>query len=264
VKALRCWTTGLLLILCCTAAPAQSRSLQMIAPDIPPHFDSEGKGRIADVVRAVLDRCGHNARFAIVPFGRHWKDYPSTPHYDGLATAEADQEFPGYSTKPFMRLQDGATVLSDRNLESIVSAEELAGSNVVAFPAADKILGIEALVPRFKSFTMRADRFDQIRLLLSSRADAVMADGLITANFIRLFRERSAAGQEPALDTGRRVLFRRIFQPGPQRLYFRDLVVAADFDRCFEELRADGTVERLAKPYVDRYRDILGDQYPSF
>ncbi|MPZ35407.1 MAG: ABC transporter substrate-binding protein [Rhodospirillales bacterium] len=244
-------------------ARAEAREVHMIAPEIPPHFDKSGHGRIADVVRAALERCGHRVRFTVVPFGRHWKDYADQTSFDGLATAEADQTFPGYSTKPFMRLQDGATVRGAGGLEAIASVDQLKGMRVLAFPAADKILGIEALVPQFKSFGMRADRFDQLRPLFADRADAVLADGLITANFIMVLRDRARAGLEPSIDPTSRVVFRKIFASGPQRLYFRDAVIAADFDRCVGELRTSGELVRIAKPYVDQFRDILGDQYPD-
>jgi hypothetical protein len=242
---------------------SEARDLHLIAPEIPPHFDANGRGRVADVVRAALDRCGHRVRFTIVPFGRHWKDYVDQPSFDGLATAEADQTFPGHSTKPFIRLQDGATVLGESGLAAVTSVDQLKGMRVVAFPAADKILGIQALVPQFKSFGMRADRFDQLRPLFADRADAVLADGLITARFITMLRKRAAAGQEPNIDPASRVVFRKIFASGPQRLYFRDATIASNFDRCVAELRASGALQRLAKPYVDRFRDILGDQYPD-
>jgi len=255
--------TGILAVvfLAGAAAAGHARELHMIAPEIPPHFDKAGNGRIADVVRAALGRCGHQVRFTIVPFGRHWKDYADSPgSFDGMATAEADQTFPGHSTKPFMHLQDGATVTPA--LAAVSSVPDLKGLRVVAFPAADKILGIEAAVPTFKSFSMRSDRFDQLRPLLAGRADAILADGLITAHFIAVLRGRAAGGNEPSIDTATRVVFRKIFEAGPQRLYFRDPAVAAGFDRCVDELRASGELVRIAKPYVDRFRDILGDQYP--
>lgn len=245
------------------AHDAVAIDLRMVAPDIPPHFDREGRGRIGDVVRAALERCGHTVRFTMVPFGRHWKDYADNSAFDGLATAEADQTFPGHSTKPFIHLQDGATVVAGQGLDQITSVDQLKGKRVVAFPAADEILGIEAAVPHLKSFSMRADRFDQIRPLFADRADAILADGLITAHFIDFLREKAQAGSEPDIDPTRPVIFRKIFAAGPQRLYFRAAAIAADFDRCIWELRASGEVNRITKPYVDRYRKILGNQYPD-
>lgn len=242
---------------------ASAVDLEMIAPNIPPHFDEAGNGRIGDVIKATLKACGHEVSFTMVPFGRHWKDYADDEGFDGLATAEADQTFPGFTTRPFIDLQDGATVLIGSGLERVMTVEELYGRRIVAFPNADKILGIEASVPKFKSFKMRANRFDQIRPLLAGRADAILADGLITANFIELLGKSAEAGQEPDVDATRPVVFRRIFSAGPQRLYFRGESIARDFDRCFRVLLESGEVERITKPYVDRFRGVLGDQYPN-
>ena len=233
----------------------------MVAPNIPPHFDDAGKGRIGDVINAVLTQCGHQVRFTMVPFGRHWRDY-KLGTYDGLATAEADQSFPGFSTKPFIHLQDGATVIDGGGLENITTVEQLAGKRIVAFPNAQKILGIEHMVSKFADIRNRSDRFDQVRPLLAKRADAVLADGLITAHFLNILRDRAKKGKEPDINTGLPVKFRRIFAKGPQRLYFRDKAVTDDFDRCHADLEKKGVLDGLAKPYVDLYRNILGSQYP--
>lgn len=244
------------------ARAADARDVHMIAPDIPPHFDRAGKGRIADIINAVMEKCGHAVRFSIVPFGRHWKDYADDARFDGLATAEADQSFPGFTTKAFIHLQDGATVVVGRGLQSITNPGQLAGKRIVAFPQADRILGIEALVPTFKSFNMLAERFDQLRPLFANRADAILADGLITAHFITVLRQRAAAGEEPDIDPSLQVTFRKLFAAGPQRLYFRDQSLANDFDRCAKELRGQGSLRAISIRYIDRYRGILGDQYP--
>ena len=245
------------------AIPAvDAKELHLIAPNIPPHFDDHGNGRIGDIIRAALERCGHTVRFTVVPFGRHWNDYKANEMYDGRATAEADQTFPGFTTNPFIHLQDGATVVDGAGFEGVMKVEQLAGARIVAFPNAHEILGIKHLITKFKSFKQRAKRFDQIRPLLAGRADAILADGLITAHFMLKLRDRAAAGQEPDIDATRPVKFRRIFSKGPQRLYFRSEAVAQDFDRCSEELIASGEADRIAKPYVDLYREILGGQYP--
>jgi len=68
-----------------------------------------------------------------VPFGRHWADY-SEMNYGGLATAEADQVFPGYLTKTFIHLQDGATVLVGSGLESATSIKGFSHKCIISFP----------------------------------------------------------------------------------------------------------------------------------
>ena len=243
---------------------ANAKDIQMVAPIIPPHFDEQGKGRIGDVIKATLARCGHNVSFTMVPFGRHWKEYQDTSNIDGLATAEADQTFPGFSTLPFMHLQDGATVMATKGLQGIKTVAELQGRRVVAFPDARKILGIEGNIAKFASYAERSNRFDQLRPLFADRVDAVLADGLITAHFIGVLKDNAGAGKEPEIDLSRQPLFRKIFGEGPQRLYFRDESIANGFDRCFKQLLSKGDVERLVGPYMDKYRSVVGDQYPSY
>lgn len=243
------------------SGPGYGKNITMVAPVIPPHFYNEGSGRIGDIITAVMKRCGHSVKFRMVPFGRHWADYKEQK-IDALATAEADQKFPGYSTKPFIHLQDGATVLVGSGLENVIAVESFAGKKIISFPAAQKILGIEHLVPTFASFKNQAKRFDQVRPLLAGRADAIFADGLITAYFLDQLRERGKSGLEPDIDTSIDTRFRRIFAKGPQRLYFRDKALADDFDRCHLEVEATGELDRIARPYVERYRAVVGDQYP--
>ena len=98
--------------------------------------------------------------------------------------------------------------------------------------------------------------------MLAGRADAIFDVGLITAYFLQLVRKRSEAGQEPDLDTTIKTRFRRIFAKEPQRLYFRDKAISDDFDRYHRELEATRELDSIAKPYVDRYRSIVGGQYP--
>ncbi len=53
-----------------SASTARAAELQIIAPNIPPHFDKQGNGRIGDVI-AAMKACGHTVSFTMVPFGRH-------------------------------------------------------------------------------------------------------------------------------------------------------------------------------------------------
>lgn len=66
----------------------------------------------------------------------------------------------------------------------------------------------------------------------------------------------------PNVDAGQRLLFRRVFAKGPQQLYFRDARVARNFGRCLESLEKNGALDKVAKPYVDMYSDIVLNQHP--
>lgn len=218
------------------AVAAQAKELRMVAPIIPPHFDDQGAGRIGDVIKATLARCHYEVQYTMVPFGRHWQEYKDSASFDGLATAEADQAFPGFSTRPFMHLQDGATVMARRGLQGIKSVNELGGRNVVAFPNARQILGIEGEVANFASYGERSNRYDQIRPLFADRVDAILADGLITAHFIGVLTDSARAGSEPEIDPSLQFVFRKdisggaatpVFSGSDCRQQFRPLLQGA-------------------------------------
>lgn len=257
--AVEAWLTGAFLAI---AVSASAADLRFIAPDIPPHFEPGETGRIGEPLTLALARCGHVVRIELVPFGRHWKTYAEDERYDALATAEADQRFPGFSTEPFMHLQDGATVLAQGGMAEIGNVADLAGKRVIAFPDARAILGLDPLVPRFAYYLELGDRHDQLRPLFAGRIDAVLADGLITARFINGMRVDVQREKAVGIDPTIQVRFRRLFAPGPQRLYFRAEAMARDFDRCWKALVTTGEAARIAEKYIQPYRSILADQYP--
>ena len=243
---------------------ASSKALEIVVPYLPPQFLQDGSGRAGDVVQATLNRCGHAVRFTSVPFGRHWRRYRNEPTFDGLGTAEGDQTFPGFSTKPFIRFQDGATTLKGSGFDAFTNVQQFHGSRIGTFIDAEKILGIEDSVPKFSAFQQRTNRFDLIRPLFAGRIDAIFGDGLITEYFIELLKNNSQAGIEIDIYDGKMSSFRKIFNPVSQRLYFRDEAIADDFDRCYQILLDSGEIEQITNPYVDQFRHQLGDQYPNF
>jgi len=53
--------------------PGQAKEIAMIAPIIFPHFDDRGRGRIGDVISAVMKHCGHSVTFND-PLPLNWSD----------------------------------------------------------------------------------------------------------------------------------------------------------------------------------------------
>ena len=243
---------------------ASSKALEIVVPYLPPQFLHDGSGRAGDVVQATLKSCGHAVRFTSVPYGRHWQRYRNEPKFDGLGTAEGDHTFPGFSTKPFIRFQDGATTLKGSGFDTFTNVQQFHGSRIGTFIDAERILGIDVSVPKFSAFQQRTNRFDLIRPLFAGRIDAIFGDGLITEYFIELLKEKSQSGIEIDIYDGKMSSFRKIFNPVPQILYFRDEAISDDFDRCYQKLLDSGEIERITKPYVDQYRHQLRDQYPNF
>ncbi|MEE4376434.1 MAG: hypothetical protein V2J55_02835 [Candidatus Competibacteraceae bacterium] len=240
-----------------------AKEIHMIAPDIPPQIDENGRGRIGDVIKVTLLNCGHTVRFTIVPFGRHWREYIETSYYDGLAMADAQhQDIPGYATEPFHHLQYGAFVVADSDLNNLKTLEDLQNKRVLASRSVSTLPSITGQVPKFSAFVKYHHDLEKIRLLMSGRTDAILGDGLIMADAFAQIQERIRSGQEPYVDPSVLVIFRKLFPSSPQRLYFRDQSIAKDFNRCYNDLLQQGLIDKIARPYVEEHHDVLNGQYP--
>lgn len=236
----------------------------MIGPNIPPQIDENGRGRIGDVIKASLLNCGHTVRFTIVPFGRHQQEYMENPAYDGLAIADTDrQDLPGYATVPFHHLQYGALVLANSDLNKIDAIEALHDKRVLVSLKADRLPGITEQVAKFSTFVEHHYNFDKIRLLLSGRTDAILGDGLVMADAFAQIRERTQLGQEPYIDPSVSIVFRKLFPRSPQQLYFRDQSITEAFNGCYKHLLQQGLIDKITRPYVEKHRAVLNDQYPN-
>ncbi|MCP5425245.1 MAG: ABC transporter substrate-binding protein [Gammaproteobacteria bacterium] len=243
---------------------AHAKEVHIIGPQFPPQIDETGEGRIGDIIRATLLKCGYGVRFTIVPFGRHWRDYRDHADYDGLAIVDEGQELPGTPTRVFQHLQNGVVVLSDASAPKIGSLDDLRGHHFVSFLSVNALPESFRPMAEYKYYSLYSDRFDALRLLLSGRMDAIVADGMVMAYSFERLQERVGYGQEPDIDPQATIVFHPILPPTPQRMYFRDRQVAEDFDRCYGELLEQGVIAKLLKPYQAAHRAILADQYPAF
>ncbi len=241
------------------SGPAQADELTVLAAELPPMMTAGGEGREADVIRAVLERCGHTASFVVEPFTRHWQSFRDGAG-DAVTTVPAGLDLPGSATRPYIQYQNGVSVLAERDLQ-IDSLDDLAGLSVIAFQGAEDILpGLAAAVPTFGSYREVADQIIQSRLLFAGRTDAVIGDGLLFA----AYNAELAEAGTTQFDAGQPVTFAAIFAPSDYMLQVRDPDLAAAFDACFADAEADGTIDEIHRRYVDRYRDVLGDQYLGY
>lgn len=180
-------------------------------------------------------------------------------------TVPAGLDLPGTATRPYIQYQNGVSVLAERDLQ-IDSLDDLAGLSVIAFQGAEDILpGLAAAVPTFGAYREVADQIIQSRLLFAGRTDAVIGDGLLFAAYnAELAASGTAQFDAGQFDAGQPVTFAAIFAPTDYALHVRDPALAAAFDSCFAEAEADGTLGEINRRYVDRYRDVLGDQYLGY
>lgn len=244
-------------------SPAAARPVTVLAPELPPMMTGDGTGREASIIAETLAACGHEARFKVVPFGRHWNDFRDGAQVDAVTTVPAGMEMPGARSAPYILYQNGASVLKSSGL-TVKSLADLAGKRVITFAGAPDVLpGLRAAIPSFGDFRERADQMVHSNLLFAGRVDAVLADGLIFAEYNRQLQDKAKAGGGLPFDPAQPVQFTAIFPPTPYSMVFRDESLRGDFDRCLAELKAAGRIDAIDKAAVARYSATVGDQYLS-
>ncbi|CAO3430636.1 ABC transporter substrate-binding protein [Azospirillum endophyticum] len=256
-----------LAVLLSAAAPAAARPVTVLAPELPPMMTAAGTGREASIIAETLAACGHEAHFKVVPFGRHWSEFrdgaPGGIPLDAVATVPEGMEMPGSRSVPYIRYQNGASVLKSSGL-TVRSLADLAGKRIITFSGAPDVLpGLRAAIPSFGDFRERADQMVHSNLLFAGRVDAVLADGLIFAEYNRQLQDKAKTGGGLPFDPAQPVQFTAIFPPTPYSMVFRDEALRADFDRCFAELKAKGRIDTIDRETVERYTATVGEQYLS-
>ncbi|PWC87288.1 ABC transporter substrate-binding protein [Azospirillum sp. TSH100] len=256
-----------------TAPPVAARPVTVLAPELPPMVSADGTGREATIIRETLAACGHEARFKVVPFGRHWNDYRDSVQagqgnggqgigqVDAVSTVPPGMEMPGARSAPYILYQNGASVLKGSGL-NVQSVSDLAGKRVITFSGAPDVLpGLRAAIPSFGDFRERADQMVHSNLLFAGRVDAVLADGLIFAEYNRQLQEKAKSAGGLPFDPAQPVQFTAIFPPTAYSMMFRDESLRADFDRCLAEMKAKGRIDAIDRDWVARYAATVGDRY---
>ncbi|WP_042696723.1 ABC transporter substrate-binding protein [Azospirillum sp. B506] len=258
--------TTLLAVPILTGAPAAARPVTVLAPELPPMMSADGTGREASIITETLAACGHETHLKVVPFGRHWNDFRDSAQgtgqgVDAVSTVPEGMALPGSRSAPYILYQNGASVLQSSGLK-VQSLADLAGKRVITFAGAPDVLpGLRAAIPSFGDFRERADQMVHSNLLFAGRVDAVLADGLIFAEYNRQLQEKAKSAGGLPFDPAQPVEFTAIFPPTAYSMVFRDESLRADFDRCFAELKAKGRVDAIDRDWVARYAATVGDRY---
>lgn len=239
---------------------AQADDFVILAGELPPMFNEYGDGREAEIIRAVMDRCGHNVRFKVQPFTRHWASYEQGDG-DGVATVPLGMDLPGAQTEPYIQYQNGVSYLAERAFD-VSDLSGLAGHSVLAFKDAQHILpGLMEATPTFASYKEITDQIGQSRQLFGHRVDMVIGDGMIFAAYNETLRSK---GNALKFDPHQAVIFDATFEPSDYALNFRDPTVADEFDACFREAQKIGLIGAINHKWVERYRETLGTHYLNY
>lgn len=239
---------------------AIAAEVEVLVGDLPPMVNQDGSGREAEIISATLEHCGHTAKFTIQPFTRHWQSFESGKG-DAVATVPVGMPTGGTQTAPYVAYQNGISFLKSSGLQ-VTALGDLDGTRIVAFEGASNIIpGLSGATGGFKSYREMADQETQSKLLYGKRVDGIVGDGMLFAEFARQLQEAGAAS---GVDASQPIEFRAIFEPTPYGMSFRDPAIAADFDRCFAELEAEGKIAEINSRWTDKYREALSDNYMSY
>ncbi len=251
--------TTLTIAMTLTAGAALSDGIHVIGAALPPMMMDGGKGREAEVIQATLERCGHSVVWELQPFTRHWASF-NKGQGDAVTTVPMGMPMQGDTTQPYIQYQNGVSFLATHS--AVTSLEGLSGMSVVTFQGASSILpGLSDVQDSFGSYREITDQIVHSQLLFSGRTDAVIGDGMIFAEYNRQLARNSGA---LSFDPTQPVTFNATFAPSEYAMAFRNPSHAADFNRCFEEISADGTVAAINTKWVEQYRDVLRDQYMGY
>jgi len=245
-------------------AAAQDR-FTVAGPRLPPHVFQSGEGRDAASLRVLLECAGvPDPRFQVFTFPRHWAAFLVAGNVQAISTVPGDGTVvdppPGgavHLSDPYVSYIDGAVTLAPVQVRSLA---DLAGKRAVSFLGASRILpGLGGAIRSMGNYREVADQQIHSNLLFSRAVDAILADGLIVAEYNRRLAEEPKGALD--FDPTQRVVFTPLFPPTPYRAVFRDRALRDRVNAC---LRLEPVKERLGaihRTYADRYRDVVGDRY---
>ncbi|WP_368184831.1 substrate-binding periplasmic protein [Aestuariibius sp. HNIBRBA575] len=242
------------------APMAYADSIEIIGPDLPPMIMPDGSGREAEIIRTTLEHCGHDVTFTIQPFTRHWSSFDAGQG-DAVTTVPVGMPTAGTESDSYIAYQNGVSFLADR-AAPIEDLNGLHGMNVVTFRGAESILpGLADHIAEFGDYREITDQIVHSRLLFSGRIDAVIGDGMIFAEYNRHLAE---SADDHGFNPSQATVFNATFAPSNYAMAFRNPAHTADFNRCFAELTADGTIQAINVKWVEQYRDTLGQEYMGY
>jgi len=227
-----------------------SRQLHIVGGLVPLHLDGTGGGREAEIVAAAFEAADMDLElvFHTVPFGRHWAQFERDSRFGAVLMVPGDLDLGGYRSPEYTLYQNGIIFRSDSFPDGL-GADPLSGltdKRVVSFPGArDIIPGLDKDHSRFGLYAERPYQFSHAAMLESGFVDAVIADELVTAHYLK-----RVAGHG-ALSDASDYVFAPAFCPTAYRIVFRDEALRRAFARGLATIRANGEHKRITGRYQE-------------
>lgn len=241
-------------LLPCTAATGHAETVRVgIGFAIPPYvIQAENAGVEVDIIRYALKAAGHEVEFIYLPnlrlpvaFADGKVDCVATNAAYDLALDSGRQAFNSVTTVVF---QNFAVTLADDG-HRIETIGDLVDKTVLGFNNSVKYLGpdFQRMAAVNEHYSELADQALQVRMLYSSRVDAIISDKRI----FRYWRMRlSKMASAPVLDLDREVRLHPIFSPSPRHVAFRDAALRDAFNAGLKTIRKAGVVKTVEARYA--------------
>lgn len=245
-------------------AVAQDR-FTVAVPRVPPHVFQSGEGRDTSSLRVLLECAGiRDPRFQVFTFPRHWVGFLVAGDIQAISTVPGDGGLVDppkggqvFFTEPYIQYVNGAITLAPLQVRSL---SDLAGRRAISFVGGSAILpGLADAIRGMAAYRETGDQQVHSALLFSREVDAILADGLIVAEYNRRLAEEPKGALN--FDPTQRVTFTPLFPPTPYRAAFRDRALRDRVNACLTQTPVKDRLAAIHRNYVERYRDVVGDRY---
>ena len=232
----------LLLVLWVPAAMAQTLRIGFGTHKPPYVFENEPRGWEYELVVAAAREAGFTPDVRYAPMERLHLAL-RRGELDGIATTNAYSGVEAFYSEPYIRVQNVALALAERDYP-ITRIADLGRYSVSAFQRARLLLGPEfqAMAESNPRYREEAHQINRNRLLYSGRIDVVVGDPRILRYF------NAEVGEQ--VDTTQPVILYPLFPPTAYSVGFRLAEQKERFDRGLAAIRASGEYAEIERRYA--------------
>lgn len=217
---------------------------------MPPYIIEGGnRGLLAEIILSSMKAANLNARLT---FRSNLQAIDDFSHFrvDAVINATAEAFPSSYLSEVVIEFKNRAISLNKNNY-SITHIDDLLNHSLIAFNAANKLLGTEfaQLAAQHENYQELVEQKQQVNALLSGRVDTIVADELI----FKFYRSQLAREDFSNTDLKQKVAFHPVFPITQYRVAFHDQIIRNRFNEGFRAIKANGILEKIH----NRYRSLL-------
>lgn len=244
------------------AATGARAEMKILVPVLSGHFDQRADGRSAGALKAIFGACDVSYSLTSRRWGQHWQDFEADSSFDAVAIVWDSAGVSGFPSNDFIHSRNGVAFLASKDLK-IETLEDLAGLRVLGFGGAtDLFPSLQDVLPTLGRYWEAPAGFASRLALVNDDVDVFITDGLIFA--IDYMDQVAMNGATYGDVDWPRMKFVALFPELGDKLHFRRGADRDQFNSCLKQAQENGAIAKATKPYIDPYRDIVGDSVPEY